>query len=45
VNGAIFFPDNGNSIADLQLIKVDAVIVDDRRTVVHHAIAGHHPSP
>lgn len=29
----------------LQLIQIDAVVVDDRDAVVHHAVARHHPRP
>ena len=39
----IFFSDDSDAIADLELVQVDAVVVDDGRPVVHHPVAGHHP--
>ncbi len=43
VDGSVFFSNDRDSIPDLEFVQVDSVVVDDGRSVVHHAVPSHHP--
>ena len=45
MEGSTVFPDHRDPVPDPELVQIDAVVVDDRRPVVHHPVARHHPRP